>query len=110
MRIDAVLSTNRENIIANLVPPGRTRADWRDPIVRETGYRRANAYLALRCDALVVFFDPARGAGRPAAGPGGTAEMLSWLRDRGGIPTELRLFGDGHDRPSPVVVTVPHMT
>ena len=109
-RFGALLSHNHENHVANLVPPGRTRADWQDAIVRESGFQRANAYLALRCDAFVVFFDAKRVAGHETIRRGGTAEMLSWIRDGHSIPHEYRSLGERDLRPSPVVVMVPHGT
>jgi len=109
-RLGAVLANNSENTIANLVRPGRTRVDWQHAAVREAGYRRANAYLALRCDALVVFFDATRVAGHETVRHGGTAEMLSWVRDPDSMPDEFRLFGEGYGRRSPMVVPVPSMT
>ncbi|HWA17388.1 MAG TPA: hypothetical protein VG757_00170 [Devosia sp.] len=49
----------------------------------EAGLRRANAFLARRCDLGVLLWD-----GAEARGPGGTGELAAWMRDPAGIPAD----------------------
>jgi len=79
----------------------------RDPAVFEDGLRRANAYLARRCDLLAVLWD-----GAMPRGPGGTGELVAWWRAPQTIPPALDP-GVSFARPAPadresglVIVTV----
>jgi len=44
---------------------------------REEAYEQAGQYVVERCDVLLALWD-----GRPAAGQGGTADVVAWARDR----------------------------
>jgi len=44
---------------------------------REEAYEQAGHYVVERCDVLLALWD-----GRPAAGQGGTADVVAWARDR----------------------------
>jgi len=44
---------------------------------REEAYEQAGQYVVERCDVLLALWD-----GQPAAGQGGTADVVAWARDR----------------------------
>jgi hypothetical protein len=44
---------------------------------REEAYEQAGQYVVERCDVLLALWD-----GQPAAGQGGTADIVTWARDR----------------------------
>jgi hypothetical protein len=46
-------------------------------INREESYRNVGKYLVAHCDVLIAIWD-----GQPARGPGGTAEVVAFARDR----------------------------
>jgi hypothetical protein len=71
----------------------------RDPARFEMGLRRANAYLARRCDMAVLLWD-----GREAKGPGGTGELAAWTSDSGRIDPALDFAQRGAVRADRLVV------
>ena len=106
--IDRFLDGKPTNVVANLLPLALTNYDWHaDPERRQKGFRRANAYLALRCHAWLAFYDARRHPPGTTPAAGGTAEALAWARDLAAIP-------EGYARPwrtanqkSPQIVVVP---
>jgi hypothetical protein len=73
-------------VIANLLPVASTMEDWRDPARRQQAGQRAEAYLELRCDVLMVFDGP-KSAGQDA----GSAEGPESNQNTVGIPAEYSL-------------------